>query len=40
MDGNDPAGLSHCAQLDSMRRAQEIRRRMLNFCAAGRALEC
>ena len=40
MDGNDPAGSSHCAQLDSRRYAQDVRRHMLNFCTAARAAEC
>ena len=29
-DGNDPVGLSHCAQLASRRRAQGARRRILS----------
>jgi hypothetical protein len=40
MDWNDPAGSSHCAQLDSRRYAQDVRRQMLNFCAAARAARC
>ena len=40
MDGNDPAGSSHCVQLDSRRYAQDVRRHMLNFCEAARAAEC
>jgi hypothetical protein len=40
MDGIDPAGSSHCAQLDSRRYAQDVRRHMLNFCAAARAARC
>ena len=40
MDGNGPAGSSHCAQLDSRRYAQDVRRHMLNFCTAARAAEC
>jgi enoyl-CoA hydratase/carnithine racemase len=39
-DENDPAGLSHCAQLDSRRYAQDVRRHMLNFCAAACAARC
>jgi len=40
MDGNDPAGLSHCAQFDSRRYVQDVRRQMLNFCSAAREAEC
>jgi hypothetical protein len=40
MDGNDPAGSSYCAQLDSRHCAQDVRRHMLNFCAAARAVRC
>ena len=40
MDGNDVAGLSYCAQLDSRRYAQDIRWHMLSFCAAARAVQC
>jgi hypothetical protein len=40
VDGNDPAGSSHCAQLDSRRYAQDVGRHMLNFCAAARAMRC
>src|SRR5438105_15268274 len=36
-DGNDPAGLSHCAQLDSRRHAQGARRHMFECCAAVRS---
>ena len=40
LDGNDPAGLSHCAQLDSRRYAQDVRRHMLTFCAVAREARC
>ena len=40
MDGNDPAGSNHCAQLGSRRYAEDVRRHMLNFCEAARAAEC
>jgi hypothetical protein len=38
MDGNDP--VARGAVLDSMRYAQDVRRHMLNFCAAARAVRC
>jgi hypothetical protein len=38
MDGNDP--VARGAALDSMRYAQDVRRHMLNFCAAAREARC
>jgi len=40
MDGNDAAGSSHCAHLDSRRYAQDVRRHTLDFGATARAVRC
>jgi len=39
-NGTHTADSSHCAQLDSTRHAQDIRRHMLNFCAVAREVRC
>jgi len=36
----DAVGTRHCVQLDSGRYAQDVRRYMLNICAATREARC